>query len=418
MKKKITTEQNVKKDIFWNTLGTGINAFNSLLFMIIVTRINGVNDAGIFTLAFSTASLFNVIGNYSGRVYQVTDKSQITDNDYFFNKLITCLMMLIISLCFVLINRYRLWKSSIILILCLLKTFEAFAEVIYAFFQKEYCLYKVGISFTLKNLIGLTIFLLTNLLTKNVLLSTLALTISYLIIMFLYDFQNINLKAFSLKQVKWNNVFLIFKKGFFSFSLSFLTMYILNIPRYIIDSQMEEKFSTIFGILIMPASVMVLIAQFILHPFLMNLKENLSNHDLKTFTTTIYKMIACLLLFGVIVLLIAYFLGIPVLGFIYNLNLENYQSSLMLVILGAIMYGITIILSNILISMRITFKQALIYTINTVVSLILSNYLITNNGIEGACQSYCIIMFTCLLCFIALTIVSINKKRKEGANHA
>ena len=32
-----------KKNFIWNTLGTGLNAFNSLFFMIIATRVNGVD---------------------------------------------------------------------------------------------------------------------------------------------------------------------------------------------------------------------------------------------------------------------------------------------------------------------------------------------------------------------------------------
>ena len=34
-----------RKNFIWNILGTGFNAFNSLFFMIAVTRINGVDNA-------------------------------------------------------------------------------------------------------------------------------------------------------------------------------------------------------------------------------------------------------------------------------------------------------------------------------------------------------------------------------------
>ena len=77
---------NIKKNIIWNIVGTTLNAFNSLFFLIIATRINGVNDAGIFTFAFSTATLFNIIGVYSGRVYQVTDQTDATDKDFIISK--------------------------------------------------------------------------------------------------------------------------------------------------------------------------------------------------------------------------------------------------------------------------------------------------------------------------------------------
>ena len=49
---------NLKKDFIWNMIGSTFSSFNSLFFLIIVTRINGSNEAGIFTFAFSTACYF------------------------------------------------------------------------------------------------------------------------------------------------------------------------------------------------------------------------------------------------------------------------------------------------------------------------------------------------------------------------
>ena len=62
-----------KKNFLWNTIGSGFNSFNSLFFMIIVTRINGIKDAGIFSLCFATASMLYIIAIYSGRTYQITE---------------------------------------------------------------------------------------------------------------------------------------------------------------------------------------------------------------------------------------------------------------------------------------------------------------------------------------------------------
>ena len=73
--------ENTRKNTIWNIIGTTINAFSSLFFMIIVTRVNGVFDAGIFTFAFSTATMFNIIGVYAGRIYQVTDNDNNTNKD-------------------------------------------------------------------------------------------------------------------------------------------------------------------------------------------------------------------------------------------------------------------------------------------------------------------------------------------------
>ena len=87
------------KNFIWNVLGTGLNAFNSLFFLIIVTRINGLNDAGIFSIAYSTALILYTIGLYSGRLCQVTDiENKVKDKDYIVNRLITCVLMIIIAI--------------------------------------------------------------------------------------------------------------------------------------------------------------------------------------------------------------------------------------------------------------------------------------------------------------------------------
>ena len=142
MKRK---NDNIKKNFLWNTIGTSLNAFNSLFYMIIVTRINGVNDAGIFTFAFSTACLFYVIGIYSGRSYQVTENDKkISDSDYFYTKIITCMIMILISILNCFINQYSIYKISVIMFLVLYKSIEAFSEFTYAVIHKNDELYKVG----------------------------------------------------------------------------------------------------------------------------------------------------------------------------------------------------------------------------------------------------------------------------------
>ena len=103
-----------KKNFIWNILGTGINAFNSLFFMIAVTRINGIENAGVFTIGYATACIIYVIGIYAGRIYQVTepDKS-ITNKEYIINRIITVALMNILVLAFCLIRKYDAYKTII-----------------------------------------------------------------------------------------------------------------------------------------------------------------------------------------------------------------------------------------------------------------------------------------------------------------
>lgn len=406
-------KSNVKKDFIFNTIGTGINAFNSLFFMIIATRINGISDAGIFTFAFSTAALFQIIGVYSGRIYQITDNTKTTNEDYLVNKVITCVIMFVVSILFILLRGYTGKKMLVILILCIYRTLEAFSEVIYAYFQKNYELYKVGISLVLKNVLGLIVFLTINIFTRNLIYSTLGLVLNYILIMLSYDFKIFRNNFIKLRNINLNNQKKIFSLGFSTFLLSFLLMYIVNIPRYVIDFKMSDASSSIFGILIMPASVVVLIAQFILHPFLMKINDFLIHKDYKNLKKNVMNICLVTSAFGIFATFIAYLIGIPILEFIYGISLKKYLMALIVVLIGATLYGVVSILSNILVAMRIASKQIIISFVVSIFSLFISICFINSLGVNGACYGYTITMLLDIILYIVLFAIT-EKKLEKG----
>lgn len=402
---------NTKKNFIWNMIGTTINAFNSLFFMIMATRINGIDDAGIFTFAFSTALLFNIIGVYSGRVYQVTDKTEATDKDFIISKFITCFVMLIVSILFVLINNYSFYKSSIILLLCFLKMLEAFSETIYAIFQRKDNLYLTGISLTLKSLINLFIFFIIDLLTHNLVIAIIGMIITYGLIMIFYDYINIKKKIDIQKEYKKERIITILKKGFGAFIISFLTLYLINSSKYVIDYLLVEKYQTIFGILLMPATVILLFTQFIIHPFLNLITDCVHDKKYDELKKIIFKFLGVMILFGIVVIIVAYFLGIPVLELIYGISLNDYKKGFMVIMVGGVLYGMSSILSSILIAMRHLNIQVIIYSVVAIVITVIGYFLINIYGVMGACYAYFIMTFIVLIMFLLATFIFIKRDR-------
>ena len=100
-------EKNLKLNAIWNTLGITVNSFNSLFFLIIINRVNGVEIAGIFSFAFSIACLLFIVGIYAGRTYQVSDINENLNNyEYLVHKYITCTMMFLIAIVFIIVQKY------------------------------------------------------------------------------------------------------------------------------------------------------------------------------------------------------------------------------------------------------------------------------------------------------------------------
>jgi O-antigen/teichoic acid export membrane protein len=87
------------KNFIWNSVGTSFNAFISLILLIIVTRFNGIEKAGIFSFIYSFSILMFTVSNYGGRIYQTSDfNDEFSLKEYFNSRLITSILMIFISL--------------------------------------------------------------------------------------------------------------------------------------------------------------------------------------------------------------------------------------------------------------------------------------------------------------------------------
>lgn len=410
-------KNNMRKNFLWNVVGSVVNASTSLLFLIIVTRINGVEIAGIFTFAFSTACLLQVIGIYCGRAYQVTESNDnITNNDYIYSRYFTCLIMLLCSFVFAYIKGYIIYKAIIIILLTIFKMIEAFSESIYAIIQKNDELYKVGVSLFFKALLGTILFFTVDKFSKNLILSIISLIFVNLLILIFYDLKNS--KKYQEQKNKYNgkNVLLIFKHGFYTFAFTFLIQYVINASKYAIDNNMSDNYQTIFGIILMPATLIILFGQFMIHPFLVILTNNLRENKIKDFSKITLRLCFCVLMFGVLADVVAHFIGIPFLELIYGIKLNDYLKPLIIIISGATLFGISYILSNALIVMRKTFIQTIIYLIATIFIYFLSNKLVKLDGIFGASLSYFLTMLLIFIMYIIAYLTILIKKIKETKN--
>ena len=275
---------NIKKGFIWNMIGSTTNAFLSLFLMIIVTRSNGLNQAGIFTFAFSLSCLLQVIGIYSGRAYQVTERNdEIVDSDFIIHKVITCLIMLLVSFIYLGFHHYSLSKNLIILSLVIYKLLEAFSEVYYGIIQKNGNLYQVGISLFLKSVLSIFLFAVIDVFTNNLLLSIIIMIVIQVLVLVGYDIRNAN-KFLVKKKGEKSCLFLIMKSGASIFIVTLLTQYIINAPKYAIDSFSTNEVQTIYGIIAMPATIIILISQFLIYPFLTKLTNLLDQKRKENFT--------------------------------------------------------------------------------------------------------------------------------------
>ncbi len=401
----------MRRNFIWNLLGTSFNAFTSLFFLIIVTRINGVDKAGIFSFGFSTACLFFYIAIYSGRVFQVTEKKDISNKEFVVSRIINSFLMIIVTFVFLFIKHYSFYKVIVILLLCFYKLLEAFSDVFYGILQKEDYLYKAGISLVIKSVVATILLLGVDYFTGNIILSLLCMIIFNILVFIFYDLRNSVVYIKFRDKVNWDNIKYILRIGFFPFIISFLNLYLVNSSKYAIDNYLADNYQTIFNIIIMPATVLSLFSQFILYPYLNKISEYIKKNNYIKLNKLVSNICLAVVIFGIIAIILGYLLGIPVLSFIYNVDLGSYRLLLVIILVGAVFMALASIMTNLLVSIRVLKTQTILFTILALLSLIFSNMTVKNYGINGACYFYTLIMMMLfIVMFITYKICMRNKK--------
>ncbi len=388
------------RSVILYTFGLLFFGFTSLVFMISTTRINGVEDAGKFAFAYAVACTFYAIGTYIGKAYQVTDLSKDNnDKDYIINKIISCGLMLILTIIFSLCNHYAADKLILILILTVFRGADAFVEVYHAIIQKKDDIAKIGISMFIRTIILMVSFVVSLYLRHDIIFSSLLIMIINTMYIFVIDFMLAKKNIDKKQPTLYSGIYLIIA-GLPICLFSFLSAYVFNSSKYAIDAFGNDSIQGIFSIIFIPASFLSLIGLYITQSFLKDFALHIKNKDYNNLTKLLFKISKVLLLFGIVTTIIAYFIGIEVLQFIYNQPLNNMRMNLLIILIGSVVYSVCLLLSNVFVSLKKNILQLFLLFINAIIAVVVSPIMVNNYGINGACYAFLIVMSTQLLLFV------------------
>lgn len=408
--------QNLRKDYIWNSIGIVLQSLISPLLLIVVTRINGIDQSGMFSFAFSVSIIFLTFGLWGGRTYQVSDiKRRFSNKSYVLVRLLLAVAMLVGSIVFVVLNGYDITKSLLLIGLVLMKASESIADAYYGVLQTNGKLYKTGISLTLKTMIGFALFTVVNVLTSTMLLSTVALIVAYILVLFVYDIPSASkfgrLTVASgelLKHLRESRS--ILNVCFPVFIIAFLSAFALNVPRYFIDVYHNQDLGY-YGIIAMPITLIALFISFVLQPNIVRLSELYDdNKGRATYGAQVLGILFYVVGAGLAILVGTAIIGVPVLSIIFGKDFSPYYVALMLIVAGGIISALVAVFVNMLIVMR-SFKAPMYVLLLTDILLVSgSYYLIPNYGINMAALLFLLVCCAQLLC-IAVLYMGVIKRR-------
>lgn len=383
-----------KKDYIWNSIGSFLQSAISPILLIVITRLNGVGDSGLFSFAMSLSVVFWAISLWGGRTYQVSDvKKEFSSGDYIVVRFISSLIVAVFSISFCILSGYDLIKTELIMVLVSFKILESIADSMYGVLQIHNKLYIVGISLTMKSVFGFIIFAIVDILTKNIVHGALSIFIVNIAVVIFYDIpwmkhvESVGLTKKNIMQAEK-----IMKKTAEVFVIVFLTMFSLNIPRYFLDKYHYDQIGY-FGIMAMPITLLTLFISFVLQPNVVNLSELLKEKKVKEFTKIVSKIDFITFTLGILFVVSSYLIGVWVLNTVFGIDINNFRIDLTIMVIGAVANAFVSIYVNLLIILRRFKGQFYTLLVTNILAVILSVYLIDRLAMLGSVLVFMIISF-------------------------
>lgn len=399
--------QNFKKDYFWNTFGVLLQNAISPLLLVVVTRTNGIEAAGVFSFAFAVSLLLWALAMWGGRTYQVSDtQTEFEHRSYIMVRLLLAAAVLLVAVVFCLLNGYDAFKFGLIISLTVFKLLESFADVLYGILQVHGKLYVSGKSLALKAIAGLIVFTTIDITTGNLLLAVMGIIIVNALVLAAYDFRYARklesiipplqgCRRYILEAVK------IIQRCAGVFMVFFVLMFSLNIPRYFIDVFHPEE-NGFFGIISMPITLIALLVSFILQPNIVGLSKMYNNGEERRFRKTTNKLVLLSAVVGIAVLLLAAIAGVWMLRLVFGVDFSHYQEALVVIVAGGVASAMVTVYLNIFVIMR-RIKFLLISLVGTsLVLLPLAYIMVLHWGLIGGVWSFLIVSL------LQLLIVAVN----------
>lgn len=403
-----------KSEFAWNMLGSFVYAMFSAIILAFCTRINGLEIAGIFSIAYATSCILNSIGDFGIRVFQVTDTNRkYKFSSYLSARIIAILIMVLVTGGVVLIGGYSSTKLWVCVLLMVYRIIDNLSETYQAEFQLDGRLDIAGKSMVFRNLAAIIAFIIVDKLAQNIVIACLCMILVNLIIFLLYDAKKV--KEFNADKLKFefSSAKQIVRECMPIAIAGILNVYVINVVKYAIDSVGDYTMQTYFNIIYMPTFVINLVSIFIIKPFLKMFGEYYNEKKYEKLSKVIMYIIGALILTTICIEIGCFILGVPFLNLFYGVDISNYKGELMILVLSGLFYAMSNLLFNLLGTIRRQKCITIAYIFVCGISLVLPNILVKKYAMTGAAIANLLIMFSLSLILSIFFKIGINKEMKK-----
>lgn len=400
-----------------------LNSFQTVVILMVISRIDAVTDAGNFVIAYAIANLLIMIGKYGIRQYQVSDVTeQFSFSDYLGARFISTAGMLIAAVVYIIIQTasgaYDFEKSAAVFLICGAKAVDAFEDVYHGMFQQHSRLDIAGKIWTIRLLVYIVEFMAVYSLLRILVLTAAICLVTTILLAFVLNGTVIKSKALIYaKGREGGHIRKLLVDCFPIFVSNFLMAYVANAPKYAIDVVLSSQEQAQFNYIFMPVFVISLLSTFIYQPMINRLAVMWHENKLGRFWKMIFRQVAFVAGLTVLAMGAGALLGIPVLSAMYGVDLFPYRMELVILLLGGGMVALINFFTMVITVTRYQKHLMWGYLAISFGFLAFGKRVAENWGIRGISIFYTISVTVLALIFLVYIIVieKVEKKRRSNS---
>ena len=399
------------RDYLWNTAASLMTSLATVVMLLVVTRTAGIRAAGVYSLAIAVGQQFQTLGMYEVRAYHVTDVThRFTFGTYLATRIVTVALMLAGIVGYAMVSGDGGSDVLLIVLVASLRVFDAFEDVYVCELQRVGRLDLGGRACFWRALSTTVVFSLTLALTGSLLTSTVTtLVLSVLTTVLVYLPPSRGL--FPLRPA-WapGPVGQVLLACLPLFGASFISMYLSNAPRFAIDRYLDPTQQGYFAILFMPAVTINLMSLVIFRPLLTRMAGLWVQGDRPGFRAVVNRGLLATAGAFVVVGLVTYVAGVPILGLVFGKDVSAFSVELMVLVGGGAMNAASVVLYYALTTVRLQNLVFVGYVLAAGAITLLCVVLVPQGSLLGASVAYTAAMSVLVAVFAVVLYRAVTRR--------
>lgn len=399
-------------DYVWNMLGSVCYSGSSFVYLMLVTRICGIDQGGVFALAYSTAQLLLQFGRYGMRTYQATDlKRQYSFREYGVSRVLTCAGMVLLAVLYCAVMHYGPERMAIFPLVAAMKMVDAQEDVFHGELQRSGHVDQMGKMLFVRNLFTCVLFAAVLLVTRDLVVTVAATTLCSVAFCQYVNVRSVRLWCPAderLETARLRQLFVICLPIFVS---TFMSLLLYNIPKYAIDAYLSEADQAYYNIMYMPSFVVTLFSEIVTRPVLTSMAASW-DEDLRTFVLLVLRSFAFIAAGTVVVVVGGDLVGRMLLELFYGQDLSVYRWQFVVLLAGGGISSLVYVTYNILISIRAQRFIIMGYLLVAALAIPLTYRAVAAFGMWGAVLSYDLTCAGLGVLFLGALAVQVIRQRK------